>query len=83
VHVHGIAEIADNPLGAQATGFLFVGVATLHVQQLLFPDRHAAPANPVVTVPGVNVIEIGQRDLECDNSQNIRSLASRILELID
>jgi len=61
--MHGIAEIADDPLRAQATGFLFIGVATLHVQQLLFPDGHAPPANPVVTVPGVNMIEIGQRDL--------------------
>jgi len=83
VHVHGIAEIADDPLGAQAASFLFVGIAPLDVQQLLVPDGHAPPANPVFTVPGVNVIEIGQRDLECDISQNIRSLARRISKLID
>jgi hypothetical protein len=30
------------------------------VQQLLFPDGHAAPAYPVFAIPGVNMIEIGQ-----------------------
>jgi hypothetical protein len=83
MHVHRIAEVADNPLRAQAAGLLFVGIAPFYMQQLLVPHGHAPSANPVFAVPGVNVIEIGQRDLECDNSQNIRSLASRILELID
>ena len=83
MHVHGIAEIANDPLRAQAAGFFFVGIAPFAVQQLLVPNGHATPANPVFTVPGVNVIVIGQRDLEWILSQNIRSLASGILKLID
>ncbi len=62
--MHGVAEIRDDPLRAQAAGFLFVGIAPLDVQQLFLPDGHTSTANPVFTVPGVNVIEIGQRDLE-------------------
>ena len=81
--MHRLAEKADDPLRAQAASFFLVRVAPLHVQHLLVTDGHTSTANPVFTVPGVNMIEIGQRDLECDTSQNIRSLASPILELID
>jgi hypothetical protein len=62
--MHGIAEIGYDPLRAQAAGFLFVWITPLDVQQLFLPDGHTSTANPVVSVPGVNVIEIGQRDLE-------------------
>ena len=61
MHVHGIAEIADNPFRAQATSLFFVGIAPFDVQQLLFPDGHAPPADPVFSISGVNMIEIGQR----------------------
>jgi hypothetical protein len=61
VHVHGIAEIANNPLRAQTAGFFFVRIAPLDMQQLLIPDCHAASANPIFAVAGVNMIEIGQR----------------------
>ena len=64
MHVHGLAEITDDPLRAQTAGFLFVGIAPLDVQQLFIPDGHTPTANPVFTVPGVNMIVIGQRDLE-------------------
>jgi len=63
MHMHGIAEITDDPLRAQPAGFLFVGIASFDMQQLLVPDSHTPPANPVLTVPGVDVIVIGQRDL--------------------
>jgi hypothetical protein len=33
------------------------------VQQLLVADGHAAPANPVVAVAGMNMVEIGQDTL--------------------
>jgi len=62
VYVHRVAEIADDSLGAQAAGFFFVGIASFDVQQLLFPDSHASPANPVFTIPGMNVIKISQAD---------------------
>ena len=81
MHVHRVAEIGDDPLRAQSAGFLFIGIASLHVQHLLVTDGHASSANPVLTVPGVNMIEIGQRDSRSDISQNIRSLVSRILNL--
>ncbi len=64
MHVHRVAEVADDSFRAQAAGFLFVGIASLHVEQLLFPDGHAPPANPVFPIAGMNMIEIGQRDLK-------------------
>ena len=64
MHVHGVAEIGDDPLRAQAASFLFVWIAPLDVQQLFLPDGHTSTADPVFAVPGVNMIEIGQRDLE-------------------
>jgi hypothetical protein len=64
MHVHRIAEIADDPLRAQAARLLFVGIAPLDVEQLFVSDGHTSTTNPVFAVPGVNVIVIGQRDLE-------------------
>ena len=64
MHMHGVAEVADDPLRAQAAGLLLVGIAPFDMQQLLVPDGHAAPADPVIAIPGVYVVEIGQRDLE-------------------
>jgi len=32
MHMHRVAEIADNPFRAQAAGFLFVGVSPFAVQ---------------------------------------------------
>ena len=69
--------MANDPLGAQAAGFLFIRIAPLAVQQLLVVDGHAAPANPVFTVARVNVVEVGQRkSFSGIPSQNIRSVAS-------
>jgi len=62
MHMHGVAEVAYDPLRAQAAGFLLVGIAPFDMQQLLVPDGHASAADPVFAIPGVNVIEIGQRD---------------------
>jgi hypothetical protein len=64
VYVHGIAEIADDPLRAQSAGFFFVGIASFDVQQLFFPNGHASSAHPVFTIPGMNMIKIGQRALK-------------------
>ncbi len=64
MHMHGIAEVADDPLGAQTAGLLLIGIASLAVQQLFVADGHASPADPVFSIAGVNVVEIGQRDLE-------------------
>lgn len=61
MYVHGIAEIADDPLGAQAAGLVLVRIASLAVQQLLVANGHAPSANPIVAVPGMNMIEICQR----------------------
>lgn len=32
MHVHGIAEVSDDPLGAEPAGFLFIRIAPLAVQ---------------------------------------------------
>ena len=61
MHVHRIAKIADDPLGAQAAGLVFVRIAPLAVQQLLVANGHASAANPIVAVPGMNMVEISQR----------------------
>jgi hypothetical protein len=63
MHVHGIAEMAYDPLGAQAAGFLFVGIAPLAVQNLVVMNGHAAAANPVFTVARVNVVEVGHAEV--------------------
>jgi len=60
VNVHGFAKVANNPLGAQPASFQFVGVAPFAVQQLFVADSHAAAANPVLAVAGMNMVEIGQ-----------------------
>jgi hypothetical protein len=61
VDVHRISEITDDSFGAQPAGFLFIRIAAFGVQQLLIANGHASPADPVLAVTGVNVIEIGQR----------------------
>ena len=60
MHVHRIAEVADDPLGTQAAGLVLVRIAPLAVQQLLVANGHASTANPIVAVPGMNMIEISQ-----------------------
>lgn len=62
--MHRIPEVADDPLGAQTAGFLLIGIASLAVQQLIIANGHASAADPVFPIAGVNVIEIGQRDLD-------------------
>ena len=79
MYVHGIAKVPDDSLGAQPASLKLVRIAPFAMQQLLVADGHAAPANPVVAVAGVNVVEIGQRIL----CQNIRSVARAIPMLID
>jgi hypothetical protein len=61
MHVHWIAEMAYDPLGAQPAGFLFIRIAPFTQQYLLVVDGHAAAADPVLTVPRVNMVVIGQR----------------------
>ena len=84
VHVHGVAEIPDDPLGAETAGLDFVRIAAFAMQHLLVADGHAAPADPVLAVARVNMVEIGQRNpsgsILC---QNIRSVARTIRNLID
>jgi hypothetical protein len=50
------------------------------VQYLVVTNGHAAAANPVFAVAGVNMIEIGQRANPRDEilCQNIRSVAAPI-----
>ena len=50
VHVHRLAEIADNPFRAQPARFDLVGIPAFAVQQLLVANRHASSANPVVAI---------------------------------
>ena len=40
---------------------MLVRIAPLAVQQLLVANGHAAAANPIVAVPGMNMVEICQR----------------------
>ena len=84
MHVHGVAKIPDDTLGAQPARFELVRIAAFAMQNLIVADGHAAPANPVFAVTGVNMVEIGQRNpsgsILC---QNIRSVASAIRNLID
>lgn len=60
MHVHGIAEIADDAFGAHPARFNFVRVAPFAMQNLLVANGHAAAANPVLAVARVNMVEIGQ-----------------------
>ncbi len=59
--MHGVAEVADDPLGAQAASLYFVRVAPFAMQHLLVAHSHAAPTNPVLAVARVNMVEIGQK----------------------
>ena len=63
MYVHGITEVPDDPLGALPARFLFIGIASFAVQHLLIADGHAASADPVLAVAGVNMVEIGQRGI--------------------
>ena len=85
LHVHRVAEIADDSLRALTAGFAFVGVAALAMQQLFILNGHAAAANPVVAIARVNVVEIGQRGspLLWIIVKNIRSVAGSIPMLVD
>ena len=40
---------------------MLVRIAPLAVQQLLIANGHAPAANPIVAVPGMNMVEICQR----------------------
>ncbi len=52
--------MTDDPLGAHAAGFFLIRVAPLALQHLLILRGHAASANPVIPVPRMYMIEIGQ-----------------------
>jgi len=73
VHVHRLAEPADDPLGAQAAGLVFIGIAAFGDQHLLVFNGHAAAADPVFAVARVNVVVVGQtrKSLEWDNLARI------------
>ena len=60
MNVHGVAEAPDDPLGAQAAGFVLIRIATLRNQNLLVAHGHAAAAHPFVAIAGVNMVEVGQ-----------------------
>jgi hypothetical protein len=62
VYVHGVAEVPDDTLGAQAAGFKFLRIAAFTKEHLLVADGNAAPANPVVAIARVNMVEIGQTE---------------------
>lgn len=51
MHVHRLAEMADDPFRAHAAGFVFIRIAPLAVQQLFAVNGHASTADPVVPVP--------------------------------
>ena len=50
LHMHRLAEIADDPFGAQAAGFILIRIAALALQHLVILHGHATAANPVVSV---------------------------------
>ena len=85
VHVHGVAKVPDNPLGAEAASLDFLRIAAFTMQHLLVAHGHAAPTNPVLAVARVNMVEIGQTGtpLKWIRCQNIRSVARAIRNLID
>ncbi len=58
--VHGIAKVPDDTLGAQPAGLELVWIAPFAVQQLLVAHGHAAPADPVLAIAGVNMVKVGQ-----------------------
>ena len=62
MNVHGVAEIPDDPLGAQAASFQFLRVAPFTMQHLLIAHGHAAATDPVFAVAQVNMVEIGQTE---------------------
>ncbi len=61
MHVHGVAEAADDAFGTEAASFFLVWIAAFGEQHLLVVNSHAAAAHPVVAVTRVNMIEVGQR----------------------
>ena len=61
MHVHGVAEAADDALGAKAAGLFLVRIAAFGEQHLLVVNSHAAAAHPIVAVTRVNMVEVGQR----------------------
>ena len=62
MHVHGLAEVPDDPLGAQAASLYLFRIAPFAMQHLFVADGHAAPTNPVLAVARVNMVEICQRE---------------------
>jgi hypothetical protein len=88
VYVHGIAKVPDDSLGAQPASLEFIRVAPFAMQQLLVADGHAAPANPVLAVAGVNMVEIGQDTLSeyqigCEGNSDADRLDCNPKELYD
>ena len=59
LHVHRLAEIAQQLLGTTAAGLIFVDVARLASYQFLVVVGHGAPADPLVAFMDVDVIEFG------------------------
>jgi hypothetical protein len=69
MHVHRIAEVSDDPFRAQSASFFLVGVAALAMQHLFVRHCHGPAANPVATVAGVYMVEVGQLESpRMDNS---------------
>ena len=62
MHVHGLAEVAYDAFRAEAARLVFIRIASLAIEQLLIANCHTSATNPVVAVPPVYVIEIGQRE---------------------
>src|SRR5436190_22174065 len=73
LHVHGIAEIAEQLCGATATGFLFVKIARFAADQFLVVVCHGPAADPVSVVVNVNMIEF--RHPGCAASPAIDTIA--------
>ena len=68
MHMHGIAKVPDDPLGAEAARLDFIRIASFTMQHLLVAHGHAASTHPVLAVARVNMVKIGQtgtpRDLQ-------------------
>jgi len=62
MNVHGVAEVPDDPLGAEAASLKFLRISPFTMQHLLVAHGHAAPTNPVLAIARVNMVEIGQAE---------------------
>ena len=67
VDVHDSAEMSEDLFGAAPAGFVFQKIAGFTSNQLDIVKGHGPPADPLVAIAQVNVIEFGHGYLSSVN----------------